>query len=151
MRCRPARGEARLGGVSGHVAESVVEIVLVESGYVPLAHHAGPGRHGIDLLMLHLACDMLIAVEVKSTLSAGRLPRLHRGELAQMSAQWVDKPDNPGLVSAGVGSQDIYGALAAVNFADATLRMLMSADFTTFIPVTSPTQLHDPSWLKDNA
>ena len=133
------------------MAESVVEIILAESGSVPLAHHAGPGRHGIDLLMLHLACDVLIAVEVKSTLRAARLPRLLRGELAQMSAQWVDKPDNPGIVNAGVGSQDISGALAAVNFADATLRMLMSPDLTTFIPVTSLTQLLDPSWLNDNA
>lgn len=63
------RGGA-LAGVTGHVAESAVELLLVEWGYAPLEHHPGPGRHGVDLLMLHLASDMVFGVEVNPNASA---------------------------------------------------------------------------------
>jgi hypothetical protein len=49
---RALRGGA-LSGVTGHVAESLVEVMLAGRGYVPVGHHAGPGRHGVDLVMLH--------------------------------------------------------------------------------------------------
>src|SRR5437588_2318345 len=82
-----------LPGVTGHIAESVVELVLGDYQYVPLAHHPGPGRHGADLIMLHLATDMVFAIEVKGTLRPGHVPRLTRGDVAQMSAAWLDKAD----------------------------------------------------------
>jgi hypothetical protein len=82
-----------LPGVIGHVAESVVELILDAHGYVPLAHHPSAGRHGVDLLMLHLPSDMVFAIEVKGTLREGHIPRLSRGELALMSHAWLDKRD----------------------------------------------------------
>jgi len=138
-----------LPGVTGHIAESVVELMLAERGYVPVAHHSGPGRHGVDLIMLHLEQEMVFAVEVKGTLRARRVPRLTRGELEQMSEAWVDKPDNPAMSGADLRSEDVYGAVAAVNFAEMTLRVVMTADFATLHPVTSDEQFDDPSWLAD--
>lgn len=91
-----------LPGTVGHIAESVVEVVLAERGYAPLAHHPGPGRHGVDLLMLHLTSEMVFAIEVKGTLRRGFVPRLTRGDLAQMSNAWLDKPDNPAMTSAAL-------------------------------------------------
>jgi hypothetical protein len=144
---RNRRGGA-LGGITGHVAESVVEAMFVAAGYVPLAHHPGPGRRGVDLLMLHLACEMVFVVEVKGTLRAGRMPRLTRGELDQMSAAWIDKPTNLGMIDAGLTSADVYGAIAVVNFADQTLRVVFSEDLITFTPVVTADQLGDPASLR---
>jgi hypothetical protein len=48
----PAERRGALGGVTGHVAESVVEIVLESLGWTPVWHFLGPGRHGVDLLLL---------------------------------------------------------------------------------------------------
>jgi hypothetical protein len=143
----PGRRRGALPGVIGHVAESVVELMLVDRGFVAVAHHPGPGRHGVDLLMLHLEAEMLFAVEVKGTLVPGRVPRLSRGELRQMSREWVDKPDNPAMMGWRLGSQDVYGALAAVNFADMTLRVAFTADFVAFSAVRSDTWLRAPIWL----
>ena len=136
-----------LPGITGHVAESVVELMLVDHGFVAVAHHPGPGRHGVDLLMLHLEAEMLFAVEVKGTLVPGRVPRLTRGEVQQMSGAWVDKPDNPAMTNWGLGSQDVFGALAAVNFADMTLRVTFTADFVAFSAVRSASWLRTPAWL----
>ena len=93
---RHERGGA-LAGVTGHVAESVVELLLDDIGYHPVWHFTGPGRHGVDLLMLSPAADHVLAIEVKGTLRAGRVPRLSRRATLQMSAAWVDKRDNPGM------------------------------------------------------
>lgn len=125
-----------LPGTIGHIAESVVEVLLAERGYVPLAHHPGPGRHGVDLVMLHLPSEMAFAVEVKGTLKSGLIPRLTRRELAQMSSAWVDKPDNPGMHNTSLRSEDVYGAVAVVNFADLELRVAFTSDFEAFEPVT---------------
>lgn len=143
---RSRRGGA-LGGITGHVAESVVEVMLVDADYVPVAHHPGPGRRGVDLVMLHLTCEMVFVVELKGTLRAGRIPRMTRGELDQMSAGWIDKPSNPGMIDTGLSSEDVYAAIAVVNFAEQTLRVVLSENFVTFVPVTSADQLADPGAL----
>lgn len=143
----PARRSGALPGITGHVAESVVELMLVDHGFAALAHHPGPGRHRVDLLMLHLEAEMLFAVEVKGTLAPGRVPGLTRGEMQQMSGAWVDKPDNPAMTNWGLGSQDVYGALAAVNFADMTLRVALTSDFVEFSAVRSESWLRTPAWL----
>jgi hypothetical protein len=95
----PALRTGALPGITGHVAESLVEMILSDHGYVPLAHHVGPGRHGADLIMLHLTSEMAFAVEVKGTLRPRHVPHLTRGELDQMSTAWVDKSDNPAMAS----------------------------------------------------
>jgi hypothetical protein len=100
----------------------------------------------VDLLFL-TPDDKVIAVEVKGTLTAGRIPRLSRHELTQMSAEWVDKADNPGMAELGLRSADIYGAVAVINFADMTWRIALTADFSALSPVIPIGQLTDLDWL----
>ena len=111
-----------------------------------LWHFTGPGRHGVDLLFLTPE-DMVAAGAVRGTLIAGRIPRLSRREMAQMSAEWVDKADNPGMAELGLRSADIYGAVAIVNFADMTWRVALTADFSALLPVINIGQLTHLNWL----
>jgi hypothetical protein len=135
-----------VAGVTGHIAESVTEVLLDREGWRVLWHFTGPGRHGVDLLFL-TPDDKVIAVEVKGTLTAGRIPRLSRRELTQMSVDWVDKADNPGMAHLGLCSADIYGAVAVINFADMTWRIALTADFSALSPVVHIAQLTDLGWL----
>jgi DNA/RNA non-specific endonuclease len=136
-----------VAGVTGHVAESVTEILLDRLGWHVLWHFTGPGRHGVDLVFLAPG-DLVVAVEVKGTLVAGRIPRLSRGELTQMSASWMDKADNPGMSELGLGSADICGAVMIINFTDLTWRASLTTDFSALIPITNMEQLTDPGWLQ---
>jgi hypothetical protein len=136
-----------IAGVTGHVAESVTEVLLDGLGWHVLWHFTGPGRHGVDLLML-TPDDDVVAVEVKGTLVRGRIPRLSRRELAQMSAAWIDKADNPGMAELGLESADVYGAVVAVNFADLTWRAALTADFADLRPVEHLDQLSGLDWLR---
>lgn len=65
-----------------------------------------------------------------------------------MSSGWIDKPDNPQVVDAQLTSQYTCGALAAVNFAALTLRVVLARDFASFAPVTDAAKHIDPSWLR---
>ena len=62
-----------------------------------------------------------------------------------MSASWVDKRDNPGMVEQGLASTDVHGAVCVVNFADLTWRTVLTHDFTTLQPVTTLDQLGTPA------
>lgn len=137
---------AAIAGVTGHVAESVIEVVLEPLGWSPLWHMTGPGRHGVDLVLLAPG-GLVVAIEVKGTLVSGRIPRLSAGELAQMSAAWVDKVDNPGMAELALASSDVYGGVAIVNFADLTWRVARTLDFLAFEPVAAQKQLADLAWL----
>lgn len=142
--------DARRGallGVAGHVAESVVEVLLDAFGYTPIHHFAGPGLHGVDLLLLTPGGDAIIAVEVKGTLRSGHLPRLSKNTLLQMTAPWLDKRDNPGMSDWGLKSMDVYGAVVFVNFADHRYRVAFTDDFENLQPVTGEDQLTDLGWL----
>jgi hypothetical protein len=138
-----------VAGVTGHVAESVIEVLLDRLDWRVLWHFTGPGRHGVDLLF-RTPDDKVAAVEVKGTLTAGRIPRLSRREITQMSAEWVDKADNPGMAALGLRSTDVYGAVAAVNFADKTWRIALTADFSALMPVTHLGQLTRLDWLSQD-
>jgi hypothetical protein len=138
----------RLAGVTGHMAESVVELMLDGYGYHLIWHFSGPGRHGIDLLALAPCGDRLVAIEVKGTLRHGVWPRLTRGELVQMSAAWLDKSDNPGMADWELGSADVYGAVVLVNFADAAYRIGFTADFSVLHPVHAAEQIVQLDWLE---
>jgi hypothetical protein len=138
-----------VAGVTGHVAESVTEKLLDRLGWRVLWHFTGPGRHGVDLVFLS-PDDTVVAVEVKGTLIAGRIPRLSHREMTQMSAAWVDKADNPGMAELGLSSGDIYGAVAAINFADMTWRVALTSDFSTLSPVTDAGRLTSLDWLFEN-
>jgi hypothetical protein len=95
--------------------------------------------------MLHLPSETVLAIEVKGTLRSGFIPRLTRGDLAQMSNAWLDKPDNPAMTSTALRSEDIFGAVAALNFADLTLRVAFTADFVNFRPVQDEVERGNPS------
>ena len=95
--------------------------------------------------------DKVATVEVKGTLTAGRIPRLSRREITQMSAEWVDKADNPGMAELGLRSADVYGAVAVINFADMTWRIALTAHFSALSPVTGLGQLTRLSWLTPQA
>jgi hypothetical protein len=131
----PHKRTGTLPGVTGHVAESVVELLLADLGYHPVHDFTGPGRHGVDLLMLSHATDHVLAIEVKGTLRSGCVPRMSRRSVEQMSAAWVDKADNPGMAEWDLHSDDVYGAVIAVNFADMVSRVVVSADFGTWRPI----------------
>ena len=135
-----------VAGVTGHVAESVTEILLDRLDWRVLWHFTGPGRHGVDLLFL-TPDDKIVAVEVKGTLVAGRIPRLSRREMTQMSTAWVDKTDNPGMSELGLQSADIYGAVAVINFADMTWRMALTVDFSALSPAIRVEQLARLDWI----
>jgi hypothetical protein len=140
------RERAAIAGVTGHVAESVIEVLLEPLGWLPLWHLTGPGRHGVDLVLLAPG-DVVVAIEVKGTLVPGRVPRLSTGELKQMSAAWVDKVDNPGMAELGLASADVYGGVAVVNLADLTWRAALTRDFVIFEPISTQEQLADLGWL----
>ena len=112
-------------------------------------HFTGPGRHGVDLLVLTPAGQM-VAVEVKGTLRSGRWPRLSRRDLMQMSAAWIDKRDNPGMAEWDLGSEDVYGMVVAVNFPDRALRIAVTADFEHLHPVSALDDVLDLSWLSSS-
>jgi len=135
-----------VAGVTGHIAESVIEVLLDRLDWRVLWHFTGPGRHGVDLVFL-TPDDKVVAVEVKGTLIAGHIPRLSRREITQMSAEWVDKADNPGMAELGLRSADVYGAVAVTNFADMTWRVALTADFLALSPVIHLGQLTRLSWL----
>ncbi len=68
-----------------------------------------------------------------------------------MSAEWVDKTDNPGMAELGLRSNDIYGAVAVINFADMTWRIALTADFSALSPVIHIGQLADLGWLPQDS
>jgi hypothetical protein len=146
---RPAERVGRLAGVTGHVGESAVELILDRLGYVMLWHFTGPlsGGHGVDLLVLS-PDGKVLAIEVKSTLRVGRWPRPTRRELTQMSSAWLDTSDNPGMANWDLYSDDVYGAVMVVNFASRQWRCVLTGDFVTAQPVTTLAQLADLSWLQ---
>jgi hypothetical protein len=144
----PAERRGRLAGATGHLGESVVEVILDSIGYSMLWHFSGPlsGGHGVDLVVLSPA-GQVITVEVKATLRPQRWPRPSRGELAQMTAKWIDKADNPGMANWDLSSDDVYGAIAVVNFAARGWRCAVTADFVSAHPVQRVDDLADVGWI----
>jgi hypothetical protein len=143
----PSQRRGSLGGITGHIAESVVEVVLEGFGWTPVWHFVGPGYHGADLLLLGPGAERLIAVEVKGTLQPRRWPRLRRGELAQMDVGWLDKSDNPAMQEWGVTSANVYGAIVLVNFHDLLFKAVLTRDFASWRPVDRLDQLEELDWL----
>ena len=140
---RPDERRGGLAGVTGHVGESVAEAVLVGHGWSPVWHFTGPGRHGVDLLLLGPGAEHLIAVEVKATLRPRYWPRVPRH--VDMPA-WLDKLDNPGMAEWDVTSEDVYGAVVLVSFHHSAFKAALTADFEGWLPVTDPRQLDDLEW-----
>jgi hypothetical protein len=129
----------------------VTEIVLEAVGWTPVWHFAGPGRHGVDLLFLGPGEERLFAVEVKGTLRPRHWPRMRKGELTQMDLAWLDKADNPAMSEWAVTSDDIYGAIALINFAELRLKIALTRDFATWHPIGQLEQLKTLDWLENGA
>ncbi|MGV3712846.1 hypothetical protein [Pseudolysinimonas sp.] len=110
--------ESRLNGVTGHIAESVVEAMLAEIGWTPLEHFTGPfsGQHGIELAMATADFEDVYAIEVKGTLAARGWPRLRAGDVPQLSAAWLGKRDNPGVESLGLEASGMATLAVLVHF-----------------------------------
>lgn len=128
-----------LNGTTGHIAESVVESMLVDIGWTPLEHFVGPfsGGHGIDLAMLAPDFETVFAIEVKGTLSTSRWPRLRAGDIPQLSTEWLAKRDNPGVESLGLDPSG-FGVLAIViHFGRRAWRGAVSANMQTVRGVDS--------------
>ncbi|MBE0528832.1 MAG: hypothetical protein IH629_06485 [Thermoleophilia bacterium] len=140
---------ATLAPTTGHVAESVAELILEELGFQIVGDQSGPGGHGVDLLILCPDGTRILAVEVKGTLQPRRWPRLRRGALAQMSSGWLDKADNPGMTDWGFTSADVYGAVLLISFAQGGFRLLFTSDFEHLRPVTESADLADLKWLDE--
>ncbi len=140
---------AGLNGATGHITESVVESLLVDCGWTPVEQFEGPfsGGHGIDLGMLAPGLESLFAVEVKGTLQPTRWPGLRRGEVHQMSPQWLAHDDNPGVGSMGVSGSDLNVLVVVVQFARRQWKAVLSNDLVTVHTVADVEDLSDLSWL----
>ncbi len=143
-----SRRRGSLGVITGHFAESVVEVGLEGFRWTPVWHFVGPGYHGVDLLLLGPGAERLVAIEVKGTLRPRRWPRLRRGELAQMGAGWLDKSDNPAMHEFGLTSAEVYGAVVLVNFHDLLFKAALTRDFSNWRPVDRLDQLEELDWLE---
>lgn len=141
--------KACLAPIIGEVAEDLVPLLLEPFGFIMFADSPGRGRHGVDLQFLSPEGTRAVAAEVKGTMRPGHWPWLGRGAPTQMSAAWLDKPDNLGMASWGLTSEDIYAAIVLINFADLACKVLASGDLTTYKPVTSEDQLRCLDWLDD--
>jgi hypothetical protein len=136
-----------LCSVIGEVAEAVAEVLLGEHGYSPVYDLCERGVHGVDLLLLTPDSESVMAVEVKGTLRARSWPRLSGRRLAQMSVDWLNKSDNPGMVEWELEGADVYGAVVTVNLADMVWRVGFTSDFVTLCPVKSEAELASLEWV----
>jgi hypothetical protein len=135
----PSERAPGLNGVTGHIAESVVETMLVDIGWVPLEHFAGPfsGGHGIDRAMSTPDLANVYAIEVKGTLAARRWPRLRAGDIPQLSGEWLGKPDNPGMESLGLEPAGLAILAILVHFGRRQWRAVRGLDLRAIEPVES--------------
>jgi hypothetical protein len=134
-----------LNGVTGHIAESVAETIFADAGWSSVEHFIGPfsGGHGIDLAMLSPDQEHLFVVEVKGTLQPYRWPRLTRGEIDQMSPEWLSQLDNPGMQSVGVDGDDVSGLIVSIQFARRQWKGVMTLDFGDIQVLSSLEQLDE--------
>lgn len=137
----------RLAGITGHVAESVIEVVLTDHGWTPVWHFVGPGRHGVDLLMLGPGAERVFAIEVKGTLRRLRWPRLRSADLMQMDVAWLDRTDNPAMGEWEIEGADVYGAVVVVNFDALAYKVVLTRDLVHWVPVIDEMDLDALEWL----
>ena len=137
------RGLAR---VTGEVAESVAEVLLVEVGLEVFWHIVEAGIHGVDLLFL-TPNEEVLALEVKGTLRHGAIPRLTPSRLRQMSREWLNGPDNPAMAEWQLEADDLYAGVMVVDLAGSLARIAVSDDFEDYIPVGEISDLQDLATL----
>jgi len=137
---------AGLARATGEVAEAVAERLLDGLDFNLFWQITEPGIHGVDLLFL-APDDEVLALEVKGTLRPGSIPRLTPSRLRQMSRDWLNQPDNPGMVDWALTAADIYAGVMILDLALAQFCIALSADFDRYTPVADLSQLSSLSWL----
>jgi hypothetical protein len=136
-----AERRGHLPGVIGAVAEAIAARVLVEEGLSLIAQLTGFGVHGVDLLLLTPSSNVL-ALEVKGTLRRGTLPRLRRGRLDQMSAEWLDTA-NATMAEWDLEAADVFAGVGVVDLAANLFRLAVSSDYGDYRPVCEVASLDD--------
>jgi hypothetical protein len=138
-----------LNGATGHLAESVVESILGDAGWIAVEHFVGPfsGGHGVDLGMMSPAFDRIFAIEVKGTFQPTRWPQLSRGTIDQMTQEWLSKPDNPAVSSVGVNPNEYSAMVVLVQFSLRKWKAAISDKLVSAMPLSSIEQLGDLGWL----
>ena len=126
----------------GTIAESVATLLLQEAGLEVFAELASAGAHGVDLLALTPA-EQVLALEVKGTLRAGATPRLRRGRNRQMSLAWLSGDENPAMMEWGLAGLDLYGGVAQLDFALMRWRCVLTGDHHGYLPVRDVADLLD--------
>ena len=135
----PSRRSGHLARVTGEIAESVATIFLDNLGYSLFWQLVTSGAHGVDLLLL-ASDEAVLALEVKGTLRAGAIPRLTPSLRRQMSREWLNGPDNPAMAEWEFEA-DYLSRVAVVDLATAQVRLAVSSDFETYLPITDVAQL----------
>jgi len=112
LKCRPTRSSSGSSawGWSGQVAESVAELLLAEAGLNVFWHITTEGVHGVDLLFLG-PDESVLALEVKGSFRVGAIPSLTPSRLRQMSREWLNSSDNPGMAEWGLEAEDLYAGV----------------------------------------
>jgi hypothetical protein len=140
-----------LNATTGHIAESITETLLAESGWTIVDQQPGDvsAGHGIDLAALTPDMGSLFVIEVKGSLTTARWPQLTQREITQFSPTWLDKPDQPGMDSLGVGVADVHGLVVTIQFGLGQWKAAATADFTAVEPIRDLEELEDVSWLTE--
>lgn len=141
-----------LNPTTGHMAESFTATLLDGYGWVPLWQFTEltSSGHGADLLMFSPATEKLLVVEVKGTITARRWPMLRNAEVAQMSAEWLNKKDNPGMAEWDLQGGDVHGLIMLVQFARRRWKAVATTDFANAFPIIEAEQLADPFWSEQS-
>lgn len=145
----PPERRAAARPVLGNAAEAVVESLLVEAGWTPLDHdaHGVSFGHGVDLLMLGPALERVVTVEVKSTVQPARWRRLSRHGIGQLTPEWLDKVDNPGMRGLRANSSDVYVMIAQLQLTRRRWRACLGPTASSARPLVSAAQLDDLDWV----
>lgn len=131
---------------TGAIAESVAQMVFADLGYSLFWQITKPGVHGVDLLIV-APDESVLALEVKGTLRAGRIPRLTPSALRQMSRGWLDDARNAAMAEWSLSAEDLYAGVMVVDLAAASYRLAMSGNFSEYLPIVGPEQLRSLRWL----
>lgn len=135
-----AERRGHVPAVTGAVAEAVAPRIFKAHGVELVAQLTDFGARGVGLLLLTPGANVL-AVEVKGTLRGG-LPRLRRGRLRQMSAEWLDSA-NAAMLEWDLGSLDVCGGVLAVDLARCRARLAITGNYGDYLPVTNFDDLDD--------
>jgi hypothetical protein len=142
----PAARRGRLCVDIGVVAESVATLAMLNAGVEVFGELASEGVHGVDVLCLTPAGEV-VALEVKGTLSPRGRPRLRRSRTPQMSLDWLTGAANPMMAEWDLEGADVYGGVIHINFSSMSWRIVLTEDYLQWVPVTDEGDLTNVAGL----